>query len=98
MKPDTASRRVKDRVRQQVVQIHQHCCQHNQPGFFPVLSKKHPGDQPGEQQMQAEVNYWLQDLQEFRWCHLYLLVFNVIFLIYTVMGRSLIPIKQPLST
>ena len=42
MKADTATLRIKDRVCEQMIQVHRHCGQHNQPGETPARGEKQP--------------------------------------------------------
>lgn len=41
MKMNAASIGVKNRIGEQMIQINKHCCQHQQPGFFPLISIKY---------------------------------------------------------
>ena len=47
VKANAAPAGVKNGVGQQVIQVHQHGSQHDEPGFFPFFSKKDPGNKAG---------------------------------------------------
>lgn len=55
MKANTATRRVIDRIREQMINIHQHGGHHDQVCAFPVISKKHPDDQRRDHSVQYKM-------------------------------------------
>ncbi len=64
MEANTAAVGIKEWRSEQVVQVDEHGGDHDQPGFFPFLSEKQPGDQSGSQKVEAVMNYRLEQGQK----------------------------------
>ena len=53
VKANAAPARVKNGIGQQMIQVHQHGSQHDEPSLFPFFSEKDPGNKARCQQVQA---------------------------------------------
>lgn len=64
MKTDAAPPGMKNRICQQMIQVHSHGRQQDKPGFFPVLSVIEVGDKANDQEVEGIMDDCLQQENE----------------------------------